>query len=316
MGTMTAQASVCISSKHAASCLLHLKWQEHSVHLSFRCRWKTLKRADVRHYPPAGHLPAKHHWSSRTMPCHSLPLSVKCILPSTRWLCQLSCLLRHIYRAQSYGCLVRHAEVMDESFPLPGRGAELNWKLLFIPRVSRRRIRFVCNWFKAGGGVWGSFCGGKAKVLLLMEKMIEFVLSCAPFHLLSFYPLPVSVNQIISLPCQQTLLVEQSKLICKRALWFFFFPFPLCLFLPLPFFSFLFFSPQSSLIVCLFAVSSSSFYKKGLFCCYFKCTSFDEMTNHVSSRRCLTLSQQSPATPSCDEVRSLVKGSLSTGFPL
>ena len=31
----------------------------------------------------------------------------------------------------------------------------------------------------------------------------------------------MSVNQIISLPCQHALLVEQSKLICKRALWFF-----------------------------------------------------------------------------------------------
>lgn len=40
---------------------------------------------------------------------------------------------------------------MDESFPLPGCEAELNWKLLFIPPVSRRRIRFVCNWFKPGG---------------------------------------------------------------------------------------------------------------------------------------------------------------------
>ncbi len=60
--------------------------------------------------------------------------------------------------------------------------------------------------------------GGKAKVFLLMEKMIEFVLSRVPLRLLSSYPLPVSVNQIISLPCQHALLVEQSKLICKRAL--------------------------------------------------------------------------------------------------
>lgn len=29
-------------------------------------------------------------------------------------------------RSQSYGCLARHMKVMDESFPLPGRGAELN----------------------------------------------------------------------------------------------------------------------------------------------------------------------------------------------
>lgn len=47
-----------------------------------------------------------------------------------------------------------------------------------------------------GGGI---FCVGKAEVFLLMEKMIEFVLSLVPFHLLSLYPLPVSVNQIISL---------------------------------------------------------------------------------------------------------------------
>lgn len=62
-----------------------------------------------------------------------------------------------------------------------------------------------------------------------MEKMIEFVLSRVPLRLLSFYPLPVSVNQIISLPCQHTLLVEQSELICRRALRQF-------LPLPLPFF--------------------------------------------------------------------------------
>lgn len=57
-----------------------------------------------------------------------------------------------------------------------------------------------------------------------MEKMIEFVLSHVPLRLLSFYPLPVSVNQIIPLPCQHSLLVEQSKLICERALWYFFSP--------------------------------------------------------------------------------------------
>lgn len=117
---------------------------------------------------------------------------------------------------------------MDESFPLPGHRAELNWKLLFIPPVSRRRIRFVCNWFKLGG----SFAEERLRFYLLMEKMIEFVLSRVPLRLLSSYPLPVSVNQIISLPCQHTLLVEQSKLICKRSLWFILFSLFVC-FLPL-----------------------------------------------------------------------------------
>lgn len=51
-----------------------------------------------------------------------------------------------------------------------------------------------------------------------MEKMIKFVLSLVPLHLLPLFPLPVSVNHIISLPCQHLLLVEQSKLICKSAI--------------------------------------------------------------------------------------------------
>lgn len=86
---------------------------------------------------------------------------------------------------------------MDESFCLPWCRAELNWKLLFIPPVCRRRIRFVCNWFKPRGGL---FCVGKATVFLLMEEMIEFVLSCMCLCLLSSHPLLVSVNQIIALP--------------------------------------------------------------------------------------------------------------------
>lgn len=35
------------------------------------------------------------------------------------------------------------------------------------------------------------------------------------------FPLPVSANQISSLPCQHALLVEQSKLICRRATCYF-----------------------------------------------------------------------------------------------
>ena len=153
-----------------------------------------------------------------------------------------------------------------------------------------------------------------------MEKMIEFVLSRVPLRLLSFYPLPVSVNQIISLPCQHTLLVEQSKLICKRALWFFS-PFPLSLSSP-SFVFFFFFAQRFSELL----ADSSSFFRWEFFSLiqkertsslfHFGCTSFDETMNPVSSRWCLTLSQRSPATPIRDRVRSLVKGSLSTGFPL
>lgn len=192
---------------------------------------------------------------------------------------------------------------MDESFRLPGRAAELNWKLLFIPPVSRRRIRFVCNWFKPGG----SFCGGKAKVFLLMEKMIEFVLSRVPLRLLSFYPLPVSVNQIISLPCQHTLLVEQSELICRRALPHFL-PLPLpfiflfCLFFfcPLPFFLEILIDSLTPLLRVLLSHSR----KKGLSytCTFFNwqsqrftcCASFDEMMNPVSRKWCFALSQSNP----------------------
>lgn len=57
--------------------------------------------------------------------------------------------------------------------PLPRRGAEWNWKIVFIPPVCRHRIRFVYNWFKLGEG-------GKAEVSLLMDGMIEFVSSRAP----------------------------------------------------------------------------------------------------------------------------------------
>lgn len=85
-----------------------------------------------------------------------------------------------------HNCLARHMKVMDESFCLPWCRAELNWKLLFIPPVCRRRIRFVCNWFKPRG----VFSVGKAKVFLFMEEMIEFILSCMPPCLLSFYPHP------------------------------------------------------------------------------------------------------------------------------
>lgn len=152
---------------------------------------------------------------------------------------------------------------MDESFPLPGRGAELNWKLLFIPPVSRCRIRFVCNWFKPGWGGWGgSFVEERLRFSSWWKRWLNlFCLAC-----LSACSLSILVNQIISLPCQHTLLVEQSKLICKRALWFFS-PFPLCLFLfsfLLCFFFFVFLPNtfQSSLRVCLFAESSSSSFNK------------------------------------------------------
>lgn len=69
----------------------------------------------------------------------------------------------------------RHMKVKDESFSLPGRGAELNWKILFIPPVCLRGIRFVYNWFKLREGGRGFFCSGKAKIFLLMEGMIEFI---------------------------------------------------------------------------------------------------------------------------------------------
>lgn len=157
---------------------------------------------------------------------------------------------------------------MDESFPLPGRGAELNWKLLFIPPVSRCRIRFVCNWFKPGGvGGWGgSFVEERLRFSSWWKRWLNlFCLAC-----LSACSLSILVNQIISLPCQHTLLVEQSKLICKRALWFFLLSLFVSFFLFL--FSFLlcfFFCPthiSPHLRVCLFAESSSSsFNKKGLF---------------------------------------------------
>lgn len=90
-----------------------------------------------------------------------------------------------------------------------------------------------------------------------MEKMIEFVLSRAPLHLLPSYPLLVSVNQIISLPCQHALLVEQSELICKRVLRQFV---PLTLPLPLSpgFFFFFFF------IVFLLPAASFDFFSFSL----------------------------------------------------
>lgn len=121
-------------------------------------------------------------------------------------------LFRHIYcfllspfarRVQSYGSLARHMKVMDESFPLPGRGAELNWKILFIPHVCRRRIRFIYNWFNPGEGGRGYFCRGKAKVFLLIERddwicLVSCIILC------------LSLNQIISLCCQRTLCATQS----------------------------------------------------------------------------------------------------------
>lgn len=208
---------------------------------------------------------------------------------------------------------------MDESFPLPGRGAELNWKLLFIPPVSRRRIRFVCNWFKPDGCVCGGvFCGGKAKVFLLMGKMIEFVLSRVPLCLLSFYPLPVSVNQIISLPCQHTLLVEQSKLICKRALWFFFSPLPFCLFLP-PLLSLMFSFCQmhfsSSIPLPFFAERALSSFNE-IFTVALRAYRPMMRWQILSQAGDVSHRLKSPATPCCDKVRPLVKGSLSTGFHL
>lgn len=56
----------------------------------------------------------------------------------------------------------------------------------------------------AESGLFGIDCGIKA-VFLLMEKMIEFVLSCAP-------SLACQVNQIISLPHRHILVVEQDNL--------------------------------------------------------------------------------------------------------
>lgn len=204
---------------------------------------------------------------------------------------------------------------MDESFPLPGRGAELNWKLLFIPLVSRRRIRFVCNWFKPGG----SFVEERLRFFLLMEKMIEFVLSrVPPLRLLSFLSVAcVSKSDHLSplstrAPCWAVKVNLQT---CSLI----FYPFPLCLFLTLPLLlSFFFFFLPTTFEKSSQTSSSSSFRKKRTWklAVSLALAGFDEMMNPVSSRWCLTPSQQSPATPSRDRVRSLVKGSLSTGFPL
>lgn len=127
--------------------------------------------------------------------------------------------------------------------------------------------------------------------------MIEFVLSRVPLSLLSFYPFPVSVNQIIFLPCQHTLLVEQSKLICKCALLFFFL-LPLLSVPPsasasFPVLTDLHKSPRRRVVFSLsfFLIQKErtvslltwfSWQTKGAWFSY--CTSFDEMMNPVSSR--------------------------------
>lgn len=147
-----------------------------------------------------------------------------------------------------------------------------------------------------------------------MEKMIEFVLSRVPLRLLSFYPsksdhlAPLSTHA----PCWAVKVNLQT---CSLI----FFSFPCLSLSSSSFFSFLlcFFCPTHIIweFVFLLRVLLPHSTRKDFLLLHFRCTSFDEMTNPVSSRWCLTLSQKSPATPSRDKVRPLVKGSLSTGFP-
>lgn len=105
----------------------------------------------------------------------------------------------------------RHMMVMDESCSLPERGTELNWKVLLIPPVTASESSLLEIDLSQGG-----LCGKKkAAISSWWEGMIRFVLS------LFFFPLLVSANHISSLPCQHTLLVEQSKLICRCATCYF-----------------------------------------------------------------------------------------------
>lgn len=104
----------------------------------------------------------------------------------------------------------RRMMVMDESCSLPERGTELNWKVLLIPPVTASESSLLEIDLSQGG-----LCGKKAAISSWWEGMIRFVLS------LFFPPLLESANHISSLPCQHALLVEQSKLICRRATWYF-----------------------------------------------------------------------------------------------
>lgn len=157
----TKQMLTVLVGSHASLCVANIR---------------TLRRVDVHLEPATENRPHNDSSALKTPSFHPVPFGrrwkhVKCISAAA---CLGTFSVSRCHRC-SYGLLARHMKVMDESFPLPGRGPELNWKILFIPPVCRHGIRFVYNWFKPEEGGKGFFCGTKAKVFRLMEEMIEFV---------------------------------------------------------------------------------------------------------------------------------------------
>lgn len=77
--------------------------------------------------------------------------------------------------------------------PLPGCGAELNWKILFIPPVCRRGIRFVYNWFRPGEGGrgGGSFAADRLRFSSWWKGWLNL------FSLVR-HPLPVAKSDHLS----------------------------------------------------------------------------------------------------------------------